>query len=713
MSKLSRLGLKIVIPTLLITMAAIVFIVMFIINIFGAGYMSVSEKYLYSLTENYAGQIENKLALSLNTAEMLSSSLESMINSGEPVREEALGLVATVLRQHGELVGIGIGFEPDAFDGRDRENLGKKHSDDTGRFVPYTFREDGEIDYTLLVGYDDPGLDGSWYSVPKATNKTYVTDPYWYEVGSEKYLIYTCVSPILDENGKFIGMVGFDTKVSEINDIVESAVLYDSGYLSLISPNGTVAYHPQSEMIGLSASGSFAPEIIELVNTAHNSGAIIKREAASPVDQSISCYVLSSIKVGSSDSVGWTVITTVPKAEINKVYDASNFAALLASGITAVVLAVMLGFFLYLLVLRPAKMIKEATDKMAEGSLNIHIPYKSKDEFGLLAANLENTSQKIRTYVSNISDTLGEISSGNMAVAIDLDYIGDFIPIKESILQITEYLNSTLLQLSDSSGQIANRSAQVTSGAQTLSQGAVEQAGAVEELAATIEDISEHFKKIAAGAAQANASAEVVGGEAAEGNRHMEDMLAAMREINKSSGEIRTIIASIEEIAFQTNILALNASVEASRAGSAGLGFAVVAEEVRSLATKSADASKNTSDLIDMSLAAVQKGVDIAGETARSLFSVTKGISDVTATINEISLAASTQSASVSQVVDVVDQISTVVQTNSATAQESAEASEELADQAQILDEMVGNFKLKDETRRMGSGQNLWLPPTR
>lgn len=396
--------------------------------------------------------------------------------------------------------------------------------------------------------------------------------------------------------------------------------------------------------------------------------------------------------IGASHTRGDAMIESLRSAQL------TSTILLSVLGIISVLASLTFCAYITKCISTPLSEIEKAAKEMANGSLDVKITYESKDEMGSLSESMRVLCGGVSNIVKDIGHNLSELADGNFRSQSQCQevYIGDYKAILKSMMMIRDNLNDTLTQINQSADQVAAGSDQVSCGAQALSQGATEQASSVEELAATINGISDQVNETAKNAEEARGQTAQSGEQVNACNRQMEEMIAAMDEISDKSAEIGKIIKTIEDIAFQTNILALNAAVEAARAGAAGKGFAVVADEVRNLASKSAEASKNTSVLIEGTVSAVQKGTRIASETAQSLSHVVEGSDQIAKTVGKIAAAAEEQAQSVAQVTQGVEQISSVVQTNSATAQQSAAASEELSGQAQMLKDLVGRFKLMD-----------------
>ncbi len=369
---------------------------------------------------------------------------------------------------------------------------------------------------------------------------------------------------------------------------------------------------------------------------------------------------------------------------------------------TVIIVIILVGVFFSFVIIRSIKIpiseIANAAIKMAEGNLDVAVSYTSRDELGILAAQVGRLIRKLQMIIDDENKFLAKMAKGDLTVdsVCEAEYTGSFHPLLVSFRGIAEELNDTMRQISQSSSQVAGGAEQVSSGAQALAQGTSEQASAVQELVATINEISSKVNQNAENAQLAEATSGSVSTKMNVSNEKMQQMIQAMEDISNSSNEIGKIIKTIEDIALQTNILALNAAVEAARAGAAGKGFAVVADEVRSLANKSAEASKNISDLIENSLKVVENGKQITDDTAKSLLDAVKDVNEMTGIIGQISQASSDQAYSISQITIGMNQISDVVQTNSATAEESAAASEEMSSQSQLMKALVGRFKLKN-----------------
>ena len=334
---------------------------------------------------------------------------------------------------------------------------------------------------------------------------------------------------------------------------------------------------------------------------------------------------------------------------------------------------------------------------------------KNKDEIGQMITDCDNFMDSIIC----VSDELAVIADGDLS--IDVKTLSEKDTIGVSLQKVTSNLNGMFSDIHASTAQVSSASKQIADGAQALAQGTTEQAAVIEQLSSSVSEIALKTASNAEMAGRAASLAGTIKENAEKGSRQMDEMMEAVREINTAGQSISKVINVIDDIAFQTNILALNAAVEAARAGQHGKGFAVVAEEVRNLAAKSAEAAKDTGNLISNSIEKAQLGSRIAGETAASLIEIVTGINESSQIVDEIAKSSDEQTHSITQINIGIDQVAHVIQQNSATAEQSAAASEEMSGQSAILEDLIAQFRLKTDAYegRLPSGAPLHLTSKR
>ena len=380
-------------------------------------------------------------------------------------------------------------------------------------------------------------------------------------------------------------------------------------------------------------------------------------------------------------------ISNLTDGDLTKTIDASRFDGSWASMIDG------LNQFLAA-VIAPIKESASVLTQMSHGNFSARIRGDYKGDFGLIKTTMNQTQDTIASYIAEISRILHEMSSQNFTVKIERDYIGEFSAIKEAINGIITTLSQVLSGINASAIQVSDGTRLLTEAGIHLSQGTSTQASAVSELTAIIENVSEQTAKNADLATKANLLTQDSRKNAEIGNVVMQEMLAAMDEINESSSNISKIIKVIEDIAFQTSLLALNAAIEAARAGEHGKSFGVVADEVRNLASKSQAAAQDTTALIVGSVQKALDGTRVANETAKTLGAIAGQISEVSGYISDIADASKNQSASIEQINGGIQQVYQVTQMNMSISQQNAASVEELSTQADMFRAATASFKL-------------------
>ena len=381
-----------------------------------------------------------------------------------------------------------------------------------------------------------------------------------------------------------------------------------------------------------------------------------------------------------------------------------NYAMAISAAVI-ILCIIFLTFYIKKTVSIPLGKITQAAMEMEQGELGlaegteVSIGIRSKDEIGMLGEIFEDTIRRLRSYIGEIADVLEGSAEGDFTKEANQDYMGDFHTIKKSLDSILGALNQTMGQIAASAGHVSNGSDQVSASAQTLAQGATEQASAVTEISTTITGISEDAKRTAEAAEEVGHFVNQAGAQLGISMENVRELSVSMENISNDSKEISTIIATIENIAFQINILALNAAVEAARAGAAGKGFAVVAEEISSLAAKSDEAAKATKELIENSVASITEGGKVMNRVTEALEQTGKLAGNVTVKMEQVVAAVENQTQAMEQVATGVEQISAVVENNSATSQECAAASQEMSSQSGLLKELIYAFRLKNSRR--------------
>lgn len=522
---------------------------------------------------------------------------------------------------------------------------------------------------------------------------TYVSTPAYSEI--TKSVSYAVSAPLWKDGipgSTPVGAVLYIPNGESLNDIMRSIKVGEGGTAFMLDANGITIADIDSSLVGVEDSvalGDTNPKLKKY-------SAICKRMITG--EAGVGTYSYGGVtKVVAYSPIpginGWSIGVAAVRNEFLGIFYLSMVITVFFV-IIFTILGIRSGVRLGKNVIKPIMVVVERLKLLAQGDLHSEAPVpEENDETATLMNSLASTIQDLKIIISNIDNNLSELSNGNFLIQVDDDFKGDFAEISQSFRGIIKSLSAAMRDINSNAESVQNGAIDLSEASQVLAEGATDQASAVEELTATITEISD---KIAVNAKNAEKTSIIVAdmnNQITESNEQMQKNIDAMNKIREASDKIAEIIKSIEEIADQTSLLALNASIEAARAGENGKGFAVVATQVGILAEQSADAAKNTKNLIQNAIMAVEEGIQLTNSTAQSLLAVVDNAKIVNESMAEIAKASDNQAVAASQITEGINQIAEVVESNSATSQESAAASEELSSQADMLKDLVERFQ--------------------
>ncbi|MCI8887650.1 MAG: methyl-accepting chemotaxis protein [Hungatella sp.] len=491
-----------------------------------------------------------------------------------------------------------------------------------------------------------------------------------------------------------MGFVGAGVYASRLMDVLlglDIEGLPNSEYIFLNVASGTYLYHQDEALLNTETTDS---GYLEILNRIRNEGSTQAGTYSYRDENGITQLVVYKYLKDRD----WVFMVRDTAAEVYK--------GVVSVRITVAVLCALVGIFIIVVTVvilqrqgRELMVMENAIRRLGNLELSadqeLEAFYGRTDEIGMIAQTIHHVCSCLQRTIDDIGRILGEMAKGNIAVDVvknESYYIGDFKILAESLKSIRTHLTNVMREISHIANQVNSSANQVSSGAQALSQGTVQQKESINGLADNITDITAQIQSSTARCSNATDLVDKATGYAVEADAKMEQLVTATRNIDQSSAQIGSIIKTIEDIAFQTNILALNASVEAARAGAAGKGFAVVSDEVKNLAAKSDEAAKNTSMLIGRSIQDVRTGTESTNLAISAMQVINECIQSIKQLMDEIALASVQQSEMIVSVEDRIKEVSRVTEVNSAAAEESAAVSNELSDQARTLNRLLSQF---------------------
>ncbi len=579
-----------------------------------------------------------------------------------------------------------------------------RYTEQLGYYDLFLIHPDGEIFYSVAKesDYQTNIIDGEFAdsSLNEAVTETVTSKEFGfgdfapYEPSGGEPASFVA-DPIMD-GGEVDFIVALQMPLEEINAIMnERTGMGETGETYLVGPDHLMRSDSFLDPQYHSVSASFANHETGSVKTVAAEQALAGNTDAQAVVDYTGGEVLSAYSPVDVYDTTWAILAEINEAEVMAPVNRLVWFVV-GSALVVIVLAIVAAVLFSRSLSKPITTLASGADRLSIGDIRLtgvketeieRINARS-DELGTIGRSFTDLIE----YQREKAEIAREIASKNLE--IDVSTASEQDVLGNAFRDMVEALNDLLGQTKDSVDQVSAGASQVSQASQELSQGATEQASSLEEVSSSVTEINSQSRQNADHAAEASKLAKEAQQNAEEGNTKMEELKGLIAKIAGSSEETKKVVKVIDDIAFQINLLALNANVEAARAGKYGRGFAVVAEEVRNLASRSAEAVQETTGIVEESVRNMESGTEASEVTAQQLDAIVTGARRVTEYLDDIAAASSEQADAISQVTEGLDQIDQVTQANTASSEESASAAEELASQAEQLRALVAEYRI-------------------
>ncbi len=500
----------------------------------------------------------------------------------------------------------------------------------------------------------------------------------------QKNLGITMGMPVKDGEETALYVVGV-YKYDALDDVIGSINLGKHGMAYMVNREGVVTAHPDEthalEQNTLEQVSGGNAEALDGVTTGETGAAEFL------VDGQNILAAFSPVR-----GTQWSLVIQIPKSDYNsKIYGAMLVAVL--ATLAVLVVSMLLVLQLARSISRPVKSVTGRMLALSEGDLHTEVEHaRSKDELEVLTETLDDTVQSVNRYISDIRQVLTQVADGNLRVKPQVDYKGDFALIRASLGTILQSMNETIAGFRSAAVRLAGMAEELKEQSGQLHHASLEQNQSTEELVCEVSNVKERIAKVSEHSGQTRTKTEEIVQCVQEANERMTSLSGAMDNISANAQEITKIAKAIEDIAFQTNILSINASVEAARAGMAGKGFAVVAEEVRQLASRSAEAAKHATEMVGSTRSIIETGVKLTAATAGSLADISNVSDQIGEFTDHLVIAVQGQEEALAIMEEKIGTISSIADRNLQNAEGTEQSSGLLAREAEALSSQVEKF---------------------